>query len=437
MQKAARRIVEKLRLHGHEAFFAGGWVRDFLLRRRPKDIDIATSARPEEVLHLFPHSTAVGAKFGVIQVHMYGRTYEVATFRSDNVYLDGRHPSSVTFSGPEQDASRRDFTVNGLFYDPAADRLIDYVHGRIDIKNKLIRTIGNPGARFSEDKLRMMRAIRFACTLGFEIVPGTWEAIQKLAPEILQISGERIRDELLKLLIGPAPDKGLDLLCKSGLLIHILPEVEAMRGIPQHRKTDLEADVFSHTRMALALLHKPSALLALGTLLHDAGKPPTYSDDEKLCFEGYEKRGGKMTEVICRRLKMSNEEIDRIVDLVISHQDFFHVKEMRESALKRFLRKPKFADHMELHRVNCLSSQSDLEAYRFCRQKLEEYRDEVAAPPLLKGEDLIEMGYQPGSIFKEILRTVEDLQLEGTLRTHEEALEHVKRSFSLTDKTQP
>jgi poly(A) polymerase len=437
MQKAARRIVEKLRLHGHEAFFAGGWVRDFLLRHRPKDIDIATSATPEEVLQLFPNSTTVGAKFGVIQVHMYGRTYEVTTFRSDNKYLDGRHPSSVTFSGPQQDAHRRDFTVNGLFYDPAADRLIDYVHGKIDIKNKLIRTIGNPEARFSEDKLRMMRAIRFACTLGFEIAPGTWEAIQKLAPSILEVSGERIRDELSKVLTSPAPHTGLDLLLQSGLLGQILPEVEAMRGIPRYPQSGPEADVFSQTRAALAMLRKPSSVLALGTLLHDTGKPSTYSDDPKLCFKDYEKRGGGMAEAICRRLRMSNEETERVVDLVLSHPDLWRIKEMRISALKRFLHKPHFADHLELHRAICLSGKEDLEIFRFCRQKLEEYKDDALAPPLLRGEDLIEAGYKPGSAFGEILKTVEDLQLEGTLRTREEALEYVKRSFPLTDKSQP
>jgi len=274
MQKAARRIVERLRVHEHEAFFAGGWVRDFLLRRKPKDIDIATSAPPEEVVRLFPNSTAIGAQFGVIQVHMYGRAYEVATFRSDNAYLNGRHPSSVTFSGPEQDAHRRDFTINGLFYDPAAERLIDYVHGRKDIKNRLIRTIGNPAMRFAEDKLRMLRAIRLACSLDFKIAPGTWEAIQKLAPEILQVSAERIRDELLKLLIGPTPDIGLDLLHESGLLTHVLPEVEAMRGIPQFPESASKGDVFANTKTALAMIRKPSTVLALGTLLHNIGMPP-------------------------------------------------------------------------------------------------------------------------------------------------------------------
>lgn len=271
MRRAARRILEKLRLHGHEAFFAGGWVRDFLLRRRPKDIDIATSAMPDEVRRLFPKSRSIGAQFGVIQVPLYGHIYEVATFRSDNAYLDGRHPSSVTFSGPEQDALRRDFTINGLFYDPIADRLIDYVHGRIDIQSKLIRAIGNPDERFTEDKLRMLRAIRFACNLGFTIVPETWDAIRQLASGILQVSWERIRDELAGILTGPDPASGMHLLLDSGLLAHVLPEVAAMRGIPPQAGEHGRTDLFTRTADSLALLRKPALTLAFGTLLRDAG----------------------------------------------------------------------------------------------------------------------------------------------------------------------
>ncbi len=431
MQRAARRIVEKLRLHGHEAFFAGGWVRDFLLRRKPKDIDIATSALPQEVLDLFPRSIAVGAKFGVILVHMYGRTYEVATFRSDSTYFDGRHPSSVTYSGPEQDALRRDFTINGLFYDPVAERLIDYVHGRGDIQGRLIRTIGDPEKRFAEDKLRMLRAIRFACSLGFNIEPETWHAILKLSPDILQVSWERIRDELLNLLAGPAPDKGLDLLHESGLLAHILPEIEAVHSVAESAQFHAKADTFARIRTALAALRKPSAILALGTLLHDLGKLPDDSGDEQVSHDEQVKLGRERSEKICRRLRLSNQEVDQIVDLVTCHPRFSQIKEMQESALKRFLRKTNFSDHLELHRVICLSSRKDLDIYKFCLHKLEEWKNQPAAPPLLNGEDLIEMGYQPGPTFKEILKSIEDLQLEGALHTREEALEHVKRSYPL------
>jgi len=416
MRKAARRIVEKLRLRGYEAFFAGGWVRDFFLHRRPKDIDIATSALPDEVMRIFPNSRSFGAQFGVIQVSLYGHTFEVATFRSDNPYLDGRHPSSVTFSGPEQDALRRDFTINGLFYDPIADRLIDYVHGRSDIQGKLIRTIGNPVERFTEDKLRMMRAIRFACSLGFAIGPETWEAIRKLAHGILQVSWERIRDELSKIFMGPDPSTGLDLLHRSGLLMRVLPEVE---GMPE--------DVFNHTGAAMALLHKPSAPLAFGTLLRDIGKVQKANEPA----EG----GAKLAEEICRRLRMSNEEISRIVDLVSTHGEFSQIGAMRESARRKFLTRPNFADHLELHRVNCLSRKRSLETYEFCLQKLQEYDREPAVTPLLSGEDLIAMGYTPGPIFKEILQSVEDLQLEGALRTREEAIAHIKSGFPPAGKT--
>ena len=423
--------MEKLRLHGHEAFFAGGWVRDFLLRRKPKDIDIATSALPDEVRRLFPNARPIGAQFGVVQVPIYGHTYEVATFRSDDAYLDGRRPSSVTFSGPEQDALRRDFTVNGLFFDPLADRLIDYVHGRNDIQRRLIRTIGNPGERFAEDKLRMLRAIRLACDLGFTIVPETWKAIQSLAPEILQVSWERIRDELTRILTGPAPALGLDLLRDSGLLRQLLPEVEAMCGI-SHSDKESATDVYSQTRAAITLLRKPGAALAFGTLLHDVGKAAIWEQDAAEPIDRHAEVGARIAEDICRRLKMSNEDTNRVADLVRTHVDFSKVMEMRESALKRFLRKPGFSDHLELYRVNCLSSRRDLEIHAYILQKLEEYRDQLNAGLLISGDDLIRMGYSPGPAFREILQTVEDLQLEGRVRTREEALEYVQSAFPLT-----
>jgi poly(A) polymerase len=437
MRKAACRIVEKLRLHGCEAFFAGGWVRDFILRRRPKDIDIATSALPDEVLRLFPHSRMIGARFGVVQVPMYGHTYEVTTFRSDNDYRDGRHPGSVVFSSPEQDAFRRDFTINGLFYDPVAGRLIDYVHGRNDLQAKLIRTIGDPSQRFSEDKLRMLRAVRLACMLGFRIVPETWNAIQKLAPGIRQISWERIRDELTRIFTAPSAAAGLDLLHGSGLLLFIMPEIEAMRGIPESPEAAPQFDVFTHTRTTMSLLRKPSTILAFGTLLHDVGKPVACSRTEQDTIEQHTVMGAKIAEEVCRRLKMSNEEISRVVDLVATHGEFSKVREMRESALKRFLRRPHFADHLELYRVNCLSKQKNLETYNYCLSKFKGHQQQPAPIPLISGEDLIDMGYSPGPLFKVILESIEDLQLEGTVRTREEALAHVKSAFPKTEATQP
>ncbi len=432
MQKAARRIVEKLRSRGHEAFFAGGWVRDHLLRRASRDVDIATSAKPDEVMRIFPHSTPIGAAFGVVQVRMYNRSFEVTTFRREGNYLDGRHPSAVTFSSPEQDALRRDFTINGLFFDPVGGRVIDFVRGRVDLIHRLIRTIGDPYERFEEDRLRLIRAVRFACSLEFQIVPETWEALRRLAPKILDVSWERIRDELIKILTGPAPDRGLDLLHESGLLREILPEVEAMRGVEQPPEFHPEGDVFIHTRMALRMLRKPSAVLALGTLLHDVGKPPTYAVRERIRFDGHVEVGMRLAEDICHRLRMSNDDTARVVALVQHHLRFMHVMEMRQSTLTRFLRLPYFEDHLEMHRVDCLSSHRDLEYYRYCEKKLRELRlQPQPLPPLINGDDLIGMGYQPGPAFREILVAVEDLQIENVLKSREEALEYVKSKFPL------
>jgi len=430
MERAARRIVDKLRHHGHEAFFAGGSVRDLLLRRKPQDIDIATSAVPEQVRQLFPHSSMIGARYGVVQVRLYGHSYEVTTFRTEGPYLDGRRPSSVTFSSPEQDARRRDFTINGLFYDPVAERIIDYVRGRADIHSRIIRTIGRPEDRFAEDKLRMLRAVRFACSLDFAIEPATWEAIREHSGEIKLVSWERIRDEILKLLTGPDPSRGLDLLRDSGLLRWILPEVDAMRGVPQPPNYHPEGDVYTHTKLALGLLRRPSPELALAALLHDVGKPPTYSLEDRIRFDGHVEVGARIAAEICRRLRLSNQQTEHVVDLVLHHLRFMHVKEMRQSTLKRFLSKENFRDHLELHRVDCLSSHRDLEGYRYCLEKLRELeREPPPREPLVRGDDLIDLGYGPGPLFKQILSAVEDMRLEGLVRTREEALEQIRKLF--------
>jgi len=436
MKRAARRIVTKLRLHGHEAFFAGGCVRDLLLRRKPTDIDIATSATPEDVLALFPKSRSMGSQFGVVQVSLYGNLYEVATFRSDSEYLDGRHPSTVTFCGPEEDARRRDFTINGMFYDPIADRLIDYVRGRSDIQKRVIRTIGNPISRFEEDKLRMLRAIRLSCSLGFEIIPDTWNAIQKLASKILQVSAERIRDELTKLFIGPNPDVGLDLLYDGGLLDHILPEMAETRHIPQQPESLTGMNVFAHSRTALGLLRNSSTALAFGTLLHDVGKPSTFSEDKTQCFKSHAKVGAKIVETICRRLKMSNREVDKVVDLVRTHMNFFPAAQMPLSKLKRLLFKSNIGDHLELYRVNCLSNRKSLDNHSRYLDILRELNQKPKQPPLIGGKDLIEMGYLPGPVFAEILRKVEDLQLDGILRTRKDAVDFVKTHIPEEGKNQ-
>jgi poly(A) polymerase len=432
MRKAAQRIVEKLRLHGHEAFFAGGWVRDFLLRRKPKDIDIVTSARPEQVMALFPRSTAIGSRFGVVQVRLYGHAYEVATFRKEGAYLDGRHPSEVSYSGPEQDVRRRDFTVNALFYDPIANRVIDYIHGKADIRRRIIRTVGAPEERFAEDKLRMLRAVRFACNLDFEIAPGTWSAIRQHSGKIREVSWERIRDELTEILTGPNPARGLDLLHESGLLEEVLPEIEAMHGVAQPPEFHPEGDVFTHTKQALAHLRKPSPALAFGTLLHDVGKPPTFAIRERIRFDGHVPIGVELAQKVCRRLRFSNEEIEQILDLVANHLRFMHVHQMRTSTLIRFLSKSNFADHLELHRADCLSSRRDLDSYYFCLEKLKEL--ERQPPPtqrLITGNDLIAMGYEPGPIFREILEQIENLQLEGIVNSRDEALGEVQARYPL------
>jgi putative nucleotidyltransferase with HDIG domain len=430
MRRAAQRIVEKLRLHGYEAIFAGGWVRDFLMRRKPKDIDIATSALPEDVLRLFPGARAIGAQFGVVQVRMYGRSYDVATFRTEGPYLDGRHPSAVSFTGPKPDALRRDFTVNGLFYDPVAGRLIDYVHGAADIRKRILRTIGKPSERFREDKLRILRAVRFACELDFKITADTFEAMRQLAPAILEVSWERIRDELLKILAGPMPGQGLALLHDSGLLAHILPEIEAMRGIAQPAEFHPEGDVFTHTQKALDLLRNPSPVLALGTLLHDVGKPPTFQVKERIRFDGHVEAGAVIAADVCRRLRMSNEDTERIVALERNHLRFMDIFEMRVSTLKRFLRLPHFEDHLELHRVDCLSSHRDLSSYDFAKQKYQEMKGEPPpAPRLIDGADLIEMGYAPGPLFGQILEAVEDMALENPQWTRAEALAYVRSTY--------
>jgi poly(A) polymerase len=422
MKQAARRIVEKLRLNGHEAFFAGGWVRDYLLRRKPKDIDIATSALPDQVLRLFPNSKSVGAQFGVVQVAMYGHAYEVTTFRRDSEYQDGRHPLAVTFSSPEQDALRRDFTVNGLFFDPVSGRLIDYIHGRKDIRSKRIRTIGDPLQRFSEDKLRMLRAIRLACELGFTIVPETWAAIQKLAPDILQVSWERIRDELSKILASPHPASGFDLLYGSGLLRSILPEVHEVCATENR---------LNCTRTAMTLLRRPPMVVAFAVLLHEVGTPFISGSQVAGSNTGSYDSGSRIPEEICRRLKMSNSETKRISSLVRNLGEFERVQSMRESNLKRFLRQPHFRDLLEVYRIHCLSGKRTLETYEFCCKKLTEYEHQLNAPPLVTGEDLAEIGYSPGPLFSEILHNVEDLQLEGIIRTREQALAHIKASFPM------
>ncbi len=429
--KGALWVVDTLRNHGFKALFAGGAVRDLLLGRPVRDIDIATSATPDQVETVFPRTFAVGKAFGVIMVICGEIEYEVATFRADLGYEDGRRPTGVRYVEDREDALRRDFTVNALFLDPYEDQVIDFIDGQKDLKSRVIKAVGDPGLRFREDKLRMLRAVRFAVELDFRIDEATAAAIKKQAGEILCVSWERIREELLKILTSPAPERGLDLLDELGLLDLILPEVSAMKGVEQPPQFHPEGDVFVHTRLMLKLSGgSMPRVLAMGVLLHDVGKPPVFKVRERIRFDGHAEVGADMAQMRCERLRMSSHETRRIVSLVREHLRFIPVQQMKESTLKRFLRMEDFDLHMELHRLDCLASHGDLTNYEFCRNKLQEYSNEEVKPAaLISGQDLIELGFKPGPIFTEILEKVEDLQLERVLGSREQALEFVKREF--------
>ena len=435
MEQTAREVAARLRERGHIAYFAGGCVRDIIRGETPKDFDIVTDARPEAVQKIFPRTYAVGAHFGVIIVLENGFQFEVATFRSDDAYIDGRHPSAVRFSSPEEDAKRRDFTINGMFYDPVAEEVIDFVGGRSDVAAKLVRAIGDPAQRFAEDRLRMLRAVRFATALDYKIDSQTWDALLASAPSINQISAERIRDELVRIFISPNRVRGWDLLDSSGLMRAILPELEAMKGVLQPEQFHPEGDVFQHTRLMLQFLQETvSVPLVFAVLLHDVAKPVTATVDKtgRIRFNEHDRIGAAMTEAIMRRLRFSGAEIEATVEMVRQHMVFKDVPKMRVAKLKRFMARPTFDDELELHRVDCESSHRMLDNYEFLLRKREEFANEpIIPPPLLRGDDLIALGLKPGPKFGEILEAVETRQLEGTLHTREEALEWVKREYSL------
>ena len=435
MEKAARKVIARLRENGHIAYFAGGCVRDMVRGITPKDYDIVTDARPEAVQTLFARTFAVGAHFGVIIVLEDSFQFEVATFRSDEAYIDGRHPSAVHFSSPEEDAKRRDFTINGMFYDPVAEQVIDLVGGQADIAAKLVRAIGEPAKRFTEDRLRMLRAVRFATVLDYQIDNQTWEALVANATSINQISAERIRDELMRIFLSPNRVRGWDLLDSSGLMPVILPELEAMKGVLQPEQFHPEGDVFVHTRLMLQLLpEEVSVPLVLAVLFHDVAKPVTATVDKtgRIRFNEHDRIGAQMTEAIMRRLRFSGAEIDATIEMVRQHMVFKDAPNMRVAKLKRFMARPTFEDELELHRVDCESSHRILDNYEFLLRKREEFANEpIIPPPLVRGDDLIALGLKPGPKFGEILEAVETRQLEGTLRTRDEALEWVKREYSL------
>jgi poly(A) polymerase len=434
MESAARRVAARLARAGHTAYFAGGCVRDRLRGVEPHDFDIATDAPPEAVQRLFPRTVAVGAQFGVIVVVEPEGEFQVATFRSDLAYVDGRHPEGVRFATPREDAERRDFTVNGMFLDPATGAVVDFVGGRADLDARVIRAIGDPVARFAEDRLRLLRAVRFAAALDFAIDPATWQALRDHAPRIAEVSHERVREELLRLFAGPWRVRGLDLLEASGLLEVILPEVAALRGCEQPPQFHPEGDVYVHTRIMLGLLAPDAPQnLVWATLLHDIGKPPTASvdPDGRIRFNGHDRVGAAMAEEILRRLRFSRAETDAVTEAVACHMAFKDVKQMRPAKLRRFMARPTFVEELELHRVDCASSHGSLDNHVFLLEKQAEFAAEpVIPPPLVTGRDLLALGWKPGPRIGAILEEVQTLQLEGGLATREEALGWISREFT-------
>jgi poly(A) polymerase len=443
-RELADSICATLRRNGHQALLAGGCVRDLLLGRSPVDYDIATNALPDQVMALFPESVAVGAQFGVVFIPGDGFKVEVATFRSDGSYSDGRRPDQVIYAKtPEEDVKRRDFTVNGLLMRPETNEVLDFVGGQADLKAGVIRAIGDPDRRFAEDKLRLMRAVRFAARFGFAIEPETFSAIRRHAQEIGVVSAERLRDELTKILTEGAARRGFELLDETGLLQAVLPEVAAMKGVEQPPQYHPEGDVWTHTLLMLDELEAGAPpTLGWGVLLHDVGKPPTFRSiaetGDRIRFDGHVGVGERIGEAICQRFRFSNEDAEQILSLIANHMRFKDVEQMRPATLKRFVRLPRFEEHMELHRLDCTSSHRRLDAYNFVGRLLKETPPEQIRPSkLLTGDDLLEMGYKPGPIFTQILASLEDAQLEGKVNTPDEARRFVRSKFKPKGREKP
>ncbi len=436
-REAALELARRLKAAGHEALFAGGCVRDRLLNHQPEDYDIATSATPTQVMQIFPGSNEVGAHFGVVIAKHGGHHVEIATFRTDGSYHDGRRPESVTFSTPQEDAQRRDFTINGLFEIPETGEVTDYVGGLSDLKSGVIRAIGDPTARFNEDGLRLLRAVRFAARMGFTIEPQTDAALRECAPLLDRISPERIRDEFSKILTSPRRRVGIEQLVNSDLIRHFMPEVLPMIGCDQPPEWHPEGDVYTHTLIMLGMLAPDAPLeLCLAILLHDIAKPPcrTIDPDGRIRFNGHDSMGATMAETILRRLRYSNQVIDAVVPMVARHMQFMNVQKMRVAKLKRFMAEPTFDHEMELHRVDCGSSNGFTDNYEFLQAKAEEFAAEpLIPPPLVTGHDLIQLGLQPGPRFKEILETLQTEQLEGRILEREPALEYLRTLAADTD----
>ncbi|HTA51665.1 MAG TPA: CCA tRNA nucleotidyltransferase [Candidatus Acidoferrum sp.] len=444
----AEQICRTLRAAGHQAYLVGGCVRDILLEREPADFDVATDATPDRVQQLFPHSLAVGAKFGVVVVLQEvpdesaagaPLQVEVATFRSDVGYSDGRHPDRVVFaSSAEEDVQRRDFTINALLLDPQTNEILDFVGGRKDLSAGIIRAIGRATERFTEDKLRMVRAVRFAARFRYAVEASTFTAIVRLAPHIHEVSAERLRDELTKILTEGAARRGFELLDETHLLEELLPEVSRMKGVEQPPQFHPEGDVWTHTLMMIGGLPAGSSpTLAWGVLLHDVGKPPTFTPPsgphDRIRFDEHPEVGVRIAEEICHRLRFSNDDTAQIMALVANHMRFKDVPQMKTSTLKRFVRLDRFDEHLELHHLDCQASHGHLDNYDQIRRFLAETPpDQVRPPRLVTGDDLIAMGYKPGPPFHAILEAVEEAQLSGKVTTREAALQLIQAEFKAT-----
>ncbi len=471
-REIAKSIVHRLQKNGFLAFFVGGCVRDYLMKIQPKDYDISTSAKPKEVIQLFSETIDIGAKFGVVQVMEGEQSYAVATFRSDGKYDDGRHPTEVRYSlDPKLDAQRRDFTINGIYYDPLTQNLLDFVGGQQDIQSQIIRTIGSPEERFREDRLRLIRAIRFSAQFGYTLETKTRLAILNQAPKIIEVSPERIRDELVRILTEGYSELAINALNENRLLVHILPDVAALRGIEQPPQFHPEGDVWTHTMKMLKLMDQtkisrgiikssrrsisnsnvvkntvqktelnkieispyPSMTLAMATLLHDIGKPKTYEKKDRIRFNGHAELGAEMALGICQQLRFRKKQQELITELIRDHLKFKDLAQMRPSTLRRFLGQEGFSEHLELHRLDCLGSHGNLDNWKLANHSLSNLQPEEIHPPaLLTGKDLIEMGYLPGPVFKEILNSLKDAQFENELKTSQQAKQWVLNQFDLS-----
>ena len=434
---SAKSIVKKLQDNDYRAFLVGGCVRDAMLNMVPKEYDITTSASPEEVRILFPRNVPIGESFGVILVLLDDTQFEVATFRQESEYKDGRHPSTVKYSSSEiDDVERRDFTINGMLFDPLENKLYDHVGGENDLSAGIVRTIGDPVERFGEDKLRMIRAVRFASRLSFEIEEETFKAVKKLGKYINDVSSERIRDEILKIITQENPGNGINLLHEANLLEYILPDVSDMVGVEQPPEFHPEGDVFVHTCIVLDKLYEItggeySPELAMGTLLHDIGKPPTFERADRIRFNGHDRVGATMAKGICKNLRFSKKQTELITSLIKEHLKFKDALKMKESTLKRFLSIPHFDEHLTMHLADCLGSHGIRDVYDFLKDKLETLEEEEIKPtPLINGNDLIKLGYQPGPLFSEILGKVEEQQLEGIIKNKDDALSFIRDNFN-------